>query len=147
MDGYISYWHTPSGNNLHSLKEINNSINSVCYSNDYRNYITAGNDISVRLYDENMKSLIAIMKPNKFNEPGHTGRIFCGKFFSNDTSTICSGYWDKTIQFYDARVSILSCSSKKTTFYVWRFYGVTRIAFVVFSTTIPISLFFFHILD
>ena len=102
-DGYVSHWHTQSGKNLHSLKEINNSINSVCYSNDYKNFITAGNDISVRLYDENMKSLITIMKPYKFNEPGHTGRIFCCKFFPNDTSTIYSGGWDKTIQFYDTR--------------------------------------------
>jgi WD40 repeat protein len=102
-DGYISHWHTSSGKNLHSLKEINNSINSVCYSHDYKNFITAGNDISVRLYDENMKSLITIMKPYKFNEPGHSGRIFCCKFFPNDMSTIYSGGWDKTIQFYDTR--------------------------------------------
>ena len=40
-DGYISHWHTSSGKNLHSLKEINNSINSVCYSHDYKNFITA----------------------------------------------------------------------------------------------------------
>ena len=72
-DGYISHWHTSSGKNLHSLKEINNSINSVCYSHDYKNFITAGNDISVRLYDENMKSLITIMKPYKFNEPWGLG--------------------------------------------------------------------------
>ena len=109
-DGYVSHWHTPSGKNLHSLKEINNSINSVCYSHDYKNFITAGNDISVRLYDENMKSLITIMKPYKFNEPGHTGRIFCCKFFPNDTSTIYSGGWDKTIQFYDTRSGKVSNS-------------------------------------
>ena len=109
-DGYVSHWHAPSGKNLHSLKEINNSINSVCYSHDYKNFITAGNDISVRLYDENMKSLITIMKPYKFNEPGHTGRIFCCKFFPNDTSTIYSGGWDKTIQFYDTRSGKVSNS-------------------------------------
>ena len=39
-DGYVSHWHAPSGKNLHSLKEINNSINSVCYSHDYKNFIT-----------------------------------------------------------------------------------------------------------
>ena len=109
-DGYVSHWHAPSGKNLHSLKEINNSINSVCYSHDYKNFITAGNDISVWLYDENMKSLITIMKPYKFNEPGHTGRIFCCKFFPNDTSTIYSGGWDKTIQFYDTRSGKVSNS-------------------------------------
>ena len=84
-DGYVSHWHAPSGKNLHSLKEINNSINSVCYSHDYKNFIT-------------------------FNEPGHTGRIFCCKFFPNDTSTIYSGGWDKTIQFYDTRSGKVSNS-------------------------------------
>ena len=102
-DGYVSHWHASSGKILHSIKEIDNSINSVCYSHDYKNFITAGNDISVRLYDENMKSLVSTMRPYKFNEPGHTGRIFCCKFFPNDMSTIYSGGWDKTIQFYDTR--------------------------------------------
>ena len=102
-DGYVSHWHASSGKRLHQIKEIDNSINSVCYSHDYRNFITAGNDITVRLYDENMKSLVSIMRPYKFNEPGHTGRIFTCKFFPTDTSTIYSGGWDKTIQFYDTR--------------------------------------------
>ena len=102
-DGYLGHWHSTSGKILHSMKEVDNSINSVCYSHDYKNFISAGNDICVRLYDENMKTLITTMKPYKFNEPGHTGRIFCCKFFPNDSSTIYSGGWDKTIQFYDTR--------------------------------------------
>lgn len=102
-DGYVTHWHVSSGKILHTVKEIGNSINSVDYSHDYKNFITAGNDISVRLYDENMKSLISTMKPYKFNEPGHSGRIFCVKFFPNNASTIYSGGWDKTIQFYDTR--------------------------------------------
>ena len=50
------------------------------------------------------------MKPYKFNEPGHSGRIFCVKFFPNDTSTIYSGGWDKSIQFYDTRTCKISNS-------------------------------------
>ena len=102
-DGYVTHWHSSSGKILHSIKEIDNSINSVCFSHDYKHFITAGNDITVRLYDENMKSLVSIMRPYKFNEPGHSGRIFTCKFFPTDTSTIYSGGWDKTIQFYDTR--------------------------------------------
>ena len=102
-DGYVTHWHVSSGKILHSLKEINNSINSVCYSHDYKHFLTGGNDINVRLYDENMKSLVTTMRPYKFDEPGHTGRIFCVKYFPNDTATIYSGGWDKTIQFYDTR--------------------------------------------
>ena len=102
-DGTVSHWHVQSGKKLHSIQEEKNAINCVDYSFDYKNFITAGNDITVRLYDEDMKTEIATMKPYLFNEPGHSGRIFCVKYFPNDTSTIYSGGWDKTIQFYDTR--------------------------------------------
>ena len=39
-------------------------------------FITAGNDIRVRVYDEDMKKEIAQMKPYLFDQPGHYGRIF-----------------------------------------------------------------------
>ena len=102
-DGTVSHWHVNSGKQLHSIKEEGNSINSVDYSFDYKTFITAGNDITVRLYDEDMKTEIASMKPYLFDQPGHSGRIFCVKYFPNNTSTIYSGGWDKTIQFYDTR--------------------------------------------
>jgi WD40 repeat protein len=102
-DGTVSHWHVHSGKKLHSIQEEKNAINCVDYSFDYKNFITAGNDITVRLYDEDMKTEIATMKPYLFNQPGHSGRIFCVKYFPNDTSTIYSGGWDKTIQFYDTR--------------------------------------------
>lgn len=102
-DGYVTHWHVSSGKNLHSIKEIDNAINSVDFTFDYKNFITAGNDMCIRLYDENMKSLIKVMRPYKFDEPGHTGRIFTCKYFPNNTSTIYSGGWDKTIVFYDTR--------------------------------------------
>ena len=103
-DGYVSHWHTTSGKILHSLHEIDNSINTVDYSKDYRKFITGGNDVTVRLYDEGMKSLITSMKPYKFEQPGHSGRIFTVKFHPENNTTILSGGWDKTIQFYDSRI-------------------------------------------
>ena len=102
-DGTVSHWHVQSGKKIHSIQEEKNAINCVDYSFDYKNFITAGNDITVRLYDEDMKTEIATMRPYLFNQPGHSGRIFCVKYFPNDTSTIYSGGWDKTIQFYDTR--------------------------------------------
>ena len=109
-DGTVSHWHASSGKKIHSIHEEKNSINCVDYSFDYRNFITAGNDITVRLYDEDMKTEIATMKPYLFEQPGHSGRIFCVKFFPNDTTTIYSGGWDKTIQFYDTRTGKVSNS-------------------------------------
>ena len=102
-DGTVSHWHVKSGKQIHSIKEEGNAINCIDYSFDHKTFITAGNDITVRVYDENMKTEIAKMRPYLFDQPGHSGRIFCVKYFPNDTSTIYSGGWDKTIQFYDAR--------------------------------------------
>ena len=109
-DGTVSHWHTKSGKKIHSIKEENNAINCIDYSFDNKTFITAGNDITVRVYDEDMKTEIAKMKPYLFEEPGHSGRIFCVKYFPNDTSTIYSGGWDKTIQFYDTRTCKVSNS-------------------------------------
>ena len=109
-DGTVSHWHVKTGKLIHSIKEEKNAINCVDYSFDYKNFITAGNDITVRLYDEDMKTEIGQMKPYLFDQPGHSGRIFCVKFFPNDTTTIYSGGWDKTIQFYDTRTCKVSNS-------------------------------------
>ena len=109
-DGTVSHWHANSGKQIHSIQEENNSINCVDYAFDYKTFITAGNDITVRIYDEDMKTEIAKMKPYLFDQPGHSGRIFCVKYFPNDTSTIYSGGWDKTIQFYDTRSGKVSNS-------------------------------------
>lgn len=110
VDGRVFHWKINSGKASHILKEENNSINSLDYSFDYNNFITAGKDVTVRLYDENTKNLITSMKAFKFDQPGHSGRIFCVKFFPRDTSTIYSGGWDKTIQFYDTRMGKIANS-------------------------------------
>ena len=109
-DGTVSHWHVKTGKLIHSIKEEKNAINCVDYSFDYKKFITAGNDITVRLYDDDMKTEIGQMRPYLFDQPGHSGRIFCVKFFPNDTTTIYSGGWDKTIQFYDTRTCKVSNS-------------------------------------
>jgi WD40 repeat protein len=102
-DGTVSHYHSETGKLLHKIEEEDNAINSVDYSNDGKRFVTGGNDISVRLYDEGMKTLICKMQPFKFNEPGHSGRIFAVKFNPENSNTVFSGGWDKTIQFYDCR--------------------------------------------
>ena len=109
-DGYVTHWHASSGKVLNSIKEIDNAINSVDYNSDYKRFITAGTDITVRLYDENMKSLITSLKTKVFEEPGHSGRIFACKFASFDNNVVFSGGWDKTIQFYDVRAGKITNS-------------------------------------
>ena len=104
-DGYVTHWHTSTGKVLHSMHEIDNAINSVDYTRDYKRFATAGNDVVVRVYDESMKSIITSMHPFKFDEPGHSGRIFCVKFHPENDNMLVTGGWDKTVQFYDVRGS------------------------------------------
>ena len=102
-DGSITHWHTTSGKILHTIKEKDNAINCVDYAADYRKFVTGGNDVTVRVYDEGMKTKVCEMSAYKFEEPGHSGRIFCVKFNPENKNTVISGGWDKTIQFYDVR--------------------------------------------
>ena len=109
-DGSITHWHSSTGKILHTLTEKDNSINSVDYSRYYRKFATGGNDVVVRVYDEGMKTKICEMSPYKFEQPGHSGRIFCVKFNPDNVNTIISGGWDKTIQLYDVREGKISNS-------------------------------------
>ena len=77
-DGAISHWHSSSGKILHSIPETKNSINSCDFSSDYRKFCTGGKDVKIRLYDEEMKTLISTMKP--YDDDDSTGRIFSVKF-------------------------------------------------------------------
>jgi WD40 repeat protein len=105
-DGLISHWHSTSGKMLYSINEGKNSINSIDYSNDFKKFCTGGKDVKIRLYDDNMKTLISTIKP--YDDDDATGRIFCVKFHPENTNTIFSGGWDKNINIFDTREGKLS---------------------------------------
>ena len=73
-------------------------INSDCSK-----FATAGNDKSVKLYDDETKSLISNMTPS-YNEIGHSNRIFSLCFHKEEEALLVSGGWDKILVFYDTRV-------------------------------------------
>lgn len=102
-DGKVSHWHAQSGKSLSEIQEENNAINCVDYAFDYSTFLTGGNDFSIKIYDEAMKTQIQVLKPSKFEKSNDTGRVFCAKYMPNTTSTIYSGGWDRTIRFYDTR--------------------------------------------
>jgi COMPASS component SWD3 len=102
-DGNIIHWHTSTGKQLHIIKEENNPIMCIDYSKDGNFFSTVGNDIKVRIYDENTKTLLRIMKPGSFDHPGHSNRIFSVNFHKENTNMMATGGWDNTIQFYDLR--------------------------------------------
>ena len=107
-DGAISHWHSSSGKILHSIPETKNSINSCDFSSDYRKFCTGGKDVKIRLYDEEMKTLISTMKP--YDDDDSTGRIFSVKFNPENSNSIISGGWDKNINIFDTREGKLSNS-------------------------------------
>ena len=102
-DGKITHWHTASGKALYTMEETDNPIMCIDYSPDGSLFSTGGSDKMVRLYDDNTKSLVQIMKPLNFNSPGHSNRIFCINFHVENSNLMASGGWDNTIQFYDIR--------------------------------------------
>lgn len=102
-DGKICHWHSSSGKILHTLTENGNHLNSLDYSNDYKKFASGGSDLIIRVYDEGMKTKITEMKPFKFDQPGHSSRVFCVRFNPDNNNMIISGGWDKTIQIYDVR--------------------------------------------
>jgi COMPASS component SWD3 len=100
-DGQIIHWHSSSGKQLHVIKE-DSPIMCMDYIRDGNLFATAGNDMKVRLYDDNTKTVLRTMKPG-FDQPGHSNRIFALNFHKENTNLLASGGWDNTIQFYDVR--------------------------------------------
>lgn len=66
-------------------------------------FATGGNDKIIKLYDDNMKTMITTMKSNSFSQPGHSNRIFSVMFNKESTNMLVSGGWDNTLQIYDVR--------------------------------------------
>lgn len=73
------------------------------FNSDGSLFATGGNDKVVKLYDDNMKTLICTMKSNSFSNPGHSNRIFSVLFSKESENTLVSGGWDNTLQIYDVR--------------------------------------------
>jgi len=102
-DGKIDFWHSSSGKILYSLVEEGNPIMCMDFNTDGTLFATAGNDKVVKLYDDNMKTLISTMKSNSFSQPGHSNRIFSVIFNKDSDNMLISGGWDNSLQIYDVR--------------------------------------------
>lgn len=102
-DGKIDFWHSSSGKILYSLQEESNPIMCLDFNSDGSLFATGGNDKVVKLYDDNMKTLISTMKSNSFSQPGHSNRVFSVLFNKESDNMLISGGWDNTLQIYDVR--------------------------------------------
>lgn len=109
-DGKITHWHTSTGKVLHTMEEADNPIMCVDYNVNGTQFATGGSDKLVRLYDDNTKTLITVMKQNTFYHPGHSNRVFAVNFHKENHNLLASGGWDNTVQFYDVRAGSITSS-------------------------------------
>ena len=82
-DGNVSHWHVNSGKiNIHiQYKKKKNAINCNDYSFDYKAFIMAGNDITVRVKRRRYENRNSTNETILFDQPGYSGRIFCVNIF------------------------------------------------------------------
>ena len=50
-DGTVRHWHCTTGQLLSTINEKDNQINSFAYQKDGSSFVTAGNDLTLRIYD------------------------------------------------------------------------------------------------
>jgi COMPASS component SWD3 len=106
--GAVQHWHMTSGKCLHSMEEEDgNQVYAMDYNLDGSQFVTAGKDTAIRVYDEATKSIVAKMKGglgfSQTASPGHSNRIFSAKVVPQDQNLIISGGWDNTVQIWDMR--------------------------------------------
>ena len=104
--GAVQHWHMTSGKCLHTLEDDDNQVYALDYNLEGTQFVTAGKDKAVRVYDEATKSLVTKMSGGlgytPKTAPGHSNRVFSVKF-APDQNLILSGGWDNTIQIWDIR--------------------------------------------
>jgi COMPASS component SWD3 len=105
--GVIQHWHMSSSKCLHTLEEEENQVYCLDYNSEGSQFVSAGKDKILRVYDEATKSLLTELQGGTnfsiTSTAGHSNRIFSVKFLPHDDNIIISGGWDNTVQIWDIR--------------------------------------------
>ena len=105
--GAVQHWHMTSGKCLHSFSDADNQVYTLDYNTEGSQFVTAGRDKTVRIYDEATKTLLMSMASGMGYglkaSPGHSNRIFSSKYVPQDQNLVITGGWDKTVQVWDLR--------------------------------------------
>ena len=104
-EGSLLHYHTTSGRLLHKIFDPMNQLLTADYKQDGMKFLTGGEDGKVRVYDEQTRQLTETLEGGGGGLPGHTNRVFCAKFVSEDPNLIVSGGWDKNVKIWDIRTS------------------------------------------
>lgn len=109
--GFVSSWHTETGQNLWTIEEQDNAINSVDISPDGTHFTTSGSECKVRYYDLSSRERVLELATKKYMQgkvSGHELRIFASIFMDNNT--IASSGWDDTVLLWDVRTGTVTRS-------------------------------------
>lgn len=100
--GDVTYWHALSGKPIITIKEkVPCDVYAMDFSGDGNLLAVGGKDYNVKIYDDNMKSLVSTLQATEANE-GHSNRIFSIKFTENP-NVLLSGGWDNSVFIWDIR--------------------------------------------
>eukprot|EP00826_Nyctotherus_ovalis_P060737 TRINITY_DN8554_c0_g6_i1.p1 TRINITY_DN8554_c0_g6~~TRINITY_DN8554_c0_g6_i1.p1 ORF type:complete len:313 (+),score=62.19 TRINITY_DN8554_c0_g6_i1:282-1220(+) len=100
--GDITYWHALSGKVIITIKEETPcDLYAMDFSGNGNLLAVGGKDYNVKIYDDNIKSLVSTLQATEANE-GHSNRIFSIKFTENP-NVLLSGGWDNSVFIWDIR--------------------------------------------
>mmetsp|Transcript_17948 Transcript_17948/g.30028 ORF Transcript_17948/g.30028 Transcript_17948/m.30028 type:complete len:349 (+) Transcript_17948:75-1121(+) len=106
-NGIVQHWQMTSNACLHTFTDHAEQVFAVDYNDSGSQFVTAGRDGKIRIYDEDSKEEIICLQGGLLGDydreaPGHSNRVFSVKF-THDEHILLSGGWDNTVQIWDTR--------------------------------------------
>jgi WD40 repeat protein len=102
--GFVTCWHTESGQNLWLLEEPGNALNAIDCSPSGLHFATVGSDCAVRYYSLVGRQRLLELASKVYTQgrvTGHSSRVFSCQFV--DDNVIASSGWDDTVLIWDTR--------------------------------------------
>ena len=105
--GLVQHWQLSTNKCLDTFSDHAEQVFALDYNDMGSQFVTAGKDGKIRIYDEATKSKIMSLEGGLLGDygreaPGHSNRVFSVKF-THDEHVILSGGWDNTVQIWDTR--------------------------------------------
>ncbi|CAB4011145.1 WD repeat-containing 5-like [Paramuricea clavata] len=104
--GSVKIWHVSTMDCLSSTQEGGRQVLACAFNASALQYITAGSDTTINLYDATTRQKLLSLEPSTsfLVMDGHMMRIFSVMYLPNDDHVFLSGGWDDTLQWWDSRV-------------------------------------------
>lgn len=105
--GEIQQWHIPTGRILNTANikvgpGEDPQLSNLAYSHNFTRIAVCGAEPQIRVYDtRTMEKTHLLDGMGGIDEVGHSNRVFCVKFFSEDDTHLVSGGWDQRIILWD----------------------------------------------